>query len=96
VIDPETARALTEQGKSLPASGVRKVLGRFEAGSFVTVADGDGRALARGVSNVSSSELSRIRGMTSADAARALGYPKSLAIVDRESLVLTKELHHDA
>ena len=96
VIDPAAVRALTEQRKSLPACGVRRVSGRFDAGSFVTVADGAGRALARGVSNFSSSELSRIRGMKSADAARALGRPYARAIIHRDSLVLTRELHHAA
>lgn len=96
VVDAGAVGALTEQRKGLPASGVRRVSGRFEAGSFVTVADGDGRALARGVSNVSSSELSRILGMKSADAARALGHLKARAVIDRDSLVLTKELHHGA
>ncbi|MBI2494982.1 MAG: glutamate 5-kinase, partial [Candidatus Omnitrophica bacterium] len=56
-VDEGAALALIERGKSLLASGIRDVVGRFEAGAFVAVRDASGTELARGVSNFSSSEL---------------------------------------
>jgi glutamate 5-kinase len=92
VVDEGAAEALLEKGKSLLASGVREVRGRFETGAFVAVTDGTGAELARGVSNFSSSELSRVRGMRSADVARTLGHPRAQTVIHRDHLVLTREL----
>jgi len=94
-VDDGAARALTEQGKSLLASGVRDVTGRFEAGAFVTVTDAAGTEVARGVCNFSSSELLRVRGMSSAEAARVLGHAKAQEVIHRDRLVLARELHHE-
>ncbi len=94
IVDDGAARALTEQGKSLLASGVREVKGRFESGAFVAVTDAAGAELARGISNFSSSELLRVRGLRSDEAARALGHATPREVVHRDYLVLTRELHH--
>jgi glutamate 5-kinase len=51
VVDSGAAEALIERGKSLLASGLRVVKGRFEAGACVVVEDERGRQVARGVSN---------------------------------------------
>lgn len=75
VVDAGAAGTLLEQGKGLLASGVQEVRGRFEAGAFVTLKDGAGHELARGVCNVSSSELSRVRGI----------------VIHRDDLVLARD-----
>ena len=93
-VDAGAARALIEEGHSLLASGIVGVRGRFEAGAFVTVEDAAGTELARGVCNFSSSELARIKGMKSADAARLLGEPRGREVIHRDRLVLAKELRH--
>lgn len=92
VVDRGAAQALTEAGKSLLAKGVMEIRGRFDAGAFVAVTDPDGAELARGVCNFSSSELSRVRGLSSADAARALGHARPREVIHRDHLVLTREL----
>jgi glutamate 5-kinase len=92
VVDAGAARALTESGKSLLAKGVVEIRGRFEAGTFVAVADPAGTELARGVCNFSSSELSRIRGLSSAEAARTLGQGRPSEVIHRNHLVLAREL----
>ena len=93
VVDAGAARALAEQGKSLLASGVRSVRGRFDAGAFVALADEAGEEFARGVANFSSVDLLRIRGLRSAEAARALGQGRAREVIHRDHLVLAKELH---
>lgn len=93
-VDAGAASAILSGGKSLLASGVTGVSGRFETGAFVTLVDGAGQELARGVSSLSSSELTRVRGMKTAAAAEALGRPAFGEVVHRDNLVLTHELHH--
>ena len=93
IVDAGAAEAVLEQGKSLLASGVREVRGSFEAGAFVALTDETGTELARGLCNFSSSELSRIRGMKSAEAARALGQARAREAIHRDHLVLARELH---
>ena len=68
-----------------------EIRGRFEAGAFVAVANPDGTELARGLSQFSSSELSRIRGLGSAEAARTLGQTRSREVIHRNHLVLARE-----
>lgn len=91
VIDEGAAAALVEQGKSLLASGVREVQGRFEAGAFVAIRNSDGTELARGMSNFSSAELSRVRGMRSTELAKTLGQARAREVVHRDHLVLARE-----
>ena len=95
VVDAGAAAALTERGKSLLATGVLEVRGRFEAGAFVAVTDRAGMELARGVCAFSSSDLHRIRGMSSTEAARALGQARAREVIHRDHLVLSRELGSD-
>ena len=94
LVDAGAAAALSAQGKSLLASGVRDVGGRFEAGAFVAVVDEAGRELARGACQYASSDLLRIRGLRSAEAAKRLGIDRAPEVIHKNHLVLTQELHH--
>jgi glutamate 5-kinase len=91
-VDAGAARALSERGMSLLPSGVQDVRGRFEAGEFVAVIDLEGHEVARGVSNFSATDLLRIRGMKSAEAARMLGARRAREVIHRDQLVLAREL----
>ena len=91
VVDAGAAEALLEKGKSLLASGVQNVQGEFGAGEFVTLTDGAGHELARGVCNFSSSELARVRGMKSAEIAKVLGRTRVPEVVHRDDLVLARD-----
>ncbi|MBI2104721.1 MAG: glutamate 5-kinase [Candidatus Omnitrophica bacterium] len=93
VVDAGAAEAVLEKGKSLLASGVQDVQGEFAAGAFVTLTDGAGHELARGVCNFSSSELARVRGMKSAEIARLLGRARVPEVIHRDDLVLARDLH---
>jgi glutamate 5-kinase len=95
VIDPGAARAVLEQGKSLLATGVREIRGRFSPGAFVAVLNDAGEEVARGICALSSSELARVRGLRSAEAARVLGQPKMPEVIHRDDLVLARDLHAD-
>ena len=72
-IDAGAAKALKE-GKSLLAVGIREVAGEFERGETLAIKDASGRALARGITNYSSAELTLIKGRKSEEIEAVLGY----------------------
>jgi glutamate 5-kinase len=94
VVDAGAAAALTTGGKSLLASGIVLVAGRFDAGACVAILDEKGGALARGIVHFSSRELDRVKGLRSAEAARALGIARMEEAVHRDQMVLTHEIEH--
>jgi len=88
VVDDGAREALCLRGTSLLPAGVVRVEGRFSAGDPVAIADTTGKQLARGLADVSSSDLERIKGMRS-DAVAALD--PALAgreVVHRDRLVI--------
>ena len=71
LVDPGAARALREGGTSLLPVGIVDVLGDFDAGDAVVVAERDGdeeppRPIGKGICNYSAIELRRIKGMHTA------------------------------
>jgi len=92
VVDAGASDALVLRGKSLLASGVREVRGRFHAGDAIAIVEARQGELARGLSNFSSSDLQRIKGLKSGELAAALGRRAPGEVVHRNNLVLTQEL----
>jgi glutamate 5-kinase len=72
LVDQGAARALRDGGTSLLPVGVVEVLGSFEAGDAVDIAEPavaggpPARPLAKGISNYSAAELRRVQGLKSA------------------------------
>jgi glutamate 5-kinase len=87
-IDDGAAKALTTRGKSLLASGITEVTGRFDRGDVLMVRDTNGRELARGLSNYTADELALIKGKRSAQFEKLLGRPAYSAVVHRDNLVV--------
>ena len=73
LIDAGAVRAVREGSASLLPVGVVEVLGDFDAGDAVEIAEGPiddgerGRTLAKGICNYSARELRQVRGLKSAD-----------------------------
>jgi glutamate 5-kinase len=90
IVDQGAERALREQGTSLLPVGVVEVEGEFGAGDAVEVASAsDGRrAVGKGISNYSSAELRRVKGLKS-DAVRRVLPRASEEAVHRDYFVLT-------
>lgn len=86
-IDHGADQALA-QGKSLLVVGVSRVDGEFDRGDTVTVHNGDGRALARGIANYGAAELKRIAGRRSGDIDSILGYDFGAEFIHRDDLVM--------
>lgn len=87
-IDPGAVAALVDKGKSLLATGVVDLTGRFERGDVVMVRDPNGREIARGLSNYSADELRLIAGKRSNQVASILGRPAYKSVVHRDNLVM--------
>jgi len=75
-------------GRSLLAVGVKGVDGEFERGAAVACRAPDGRQVARGLINYSSSETRRIAGYATGEIESLLGYLDEEELIHRDNLVL--------
>lgn len=82
------AREALWKNKSLLASGIMAVDGKFTAGDVVSIADNDGIEFARGLTNYSSEEVSKIMGHSSSSFKDILGYKGRDEIVHKDNLVI--------
>ncbi len=87
-VDAGAAKALTENGKSLLASGVTDVSGRFAKGANVAIIGPDGRQIARGLTNYSAGQIGKIKGLKSGQIAKALGDKPYDEVVHRNNMTL--------
>ncbi|MFA4943386.1 MAG: glutamate 5-kinase [Lentisphaeria bacterium] len=89
VVDAGAARALLQGGKSLLPKGVGEVRGNFKRGDTLRVLDGEGREIARGISNYDSADAARIVGHATAELPAILGPVVYDELIHRDHLVLT-------
>jgi glutamate 5-kinase len=88
VVDDGAARALAA-GRSLLSAGVVAVEGEFERGDSVSVVNGKGKEVARGLVAYSRGEVARIAGRQSGEIVDVLGYRGRDEMIHRDDLVLT-------
>ncbi len=88
-VDDGARRAICEQGRSLLAIGIAQVSGTFFKGDVVSLRDGQGRELARGLTNYSAEEIARIKGLKSDAIAETLGHRPYDEVIHRDNLVVT-------
>ncbi|MDA8413050.1 MAG: glutamate 5-kinase [Desulfobacteraceae bacterium] len=88
IVDDGARNVLLKKGKSLLPSGVVGVEGRFERGACVRICDMEGREIARGLSDYSSGEISRLAGHKSSDIEALLGYRYADVVIHRDNLVV--------
>jgi glutamate 5-kinase len=86
VVDAGAARVLRESGSSLLPVGIADVIGSFDAGDAVDVAAEDG-PIGKGISEYSSRELARVKGMKS-DAVRDVLPHAADEVIHRDRFVL--------
>jgi len=87
-LDAGAAKALQRDGKSLLPIGVVEVTGDFERGEAVACVDAEGREIARGLINYSSSDARRIVRKPSAEIEAILGFVEEPELIHRDNLVL--------
>ena len=85
-IDQGAAKALND-GKSLLAAGIIKIVGIFEKGENVLVVDENNKNLARGLSSFTSSEINKIKGKHSKEIEKILGYLSKSEIIHKDDMV---------
>ena len=89
VVDRGAERAILKQGRSLLPAGVTGIRGAFAMGSVISILDEDGSEIARGLSNFSSEELEKIRGMNTNRIHEVLGVEEHFdEVVHRDNLVV--------
>ena len=91
-MDDGARRALVEQNKSLLPAGIVKVEGDFDRGDVVAIQGSDGKIIARGLSNYSASDMSRIRGKKSQQIREMLAEAAYDEAVHRDNLVVDRIL----
>jgi glutamate 5-kinase len=89
VVDAGARQAVQKQGRSLLAIGVVEVTGHFGKGDVVALCEADGAEFARGLSNYSAADASRILGLRTEQIAEVLGSVPYEEVIHRDNLVLT-------
>ena len=87
-LDSGASDAIVRCGRSLLSIGVRRVKGTFGKGDVITLVDSTGKAIARGLTNYTSDELQRIRGLSSREIIEVLGHVPYEEVVHRDNLLV--------
>ncbi len=88
-LDAGARAAVEKKGKSLLAIGVVQAAGSFKKGDVVALQDASGVEFARGLTNYSSDDLQRIKGLKSEQIAAALGHCPYEEVIHRDNMALT-------
>lgn len=88
IIDNGAANALIEEGSSLLPVGIVSTVGEFGKGALVACINED-QEIARGFTNFSSFEVSKLFGLKSSEISKTLGYTSSEEVIHRDNLVLS-------
>ena len=88
-IDAGAEKAVLQRGKSLLATGVTQITGRFQRGDVLMVRTETGREMARGLTNYSAEELRLIMGKRSNQFQKLLGNAAYDEVIHRDNLVVT-------
>ncbi len=88
ILDDGAALAVRKKGKSLLPAGIIDADGVFESGSIVSLVDGNGQEIARGLTNYGLKDVLLIRGKKSGEIGKVLGRPAHADVVHRDNLQL--------
>lgn len=88
VLDTGAIKALTVTLKSLLPSGIASIEGNFQTGDAVYCVDGNGKRIAKGLTNYSSDELLKIIGKKTSEIEKLLGYKYSDEAIHRDNIVI--------
>lgn len=88
VVDDGAREALIVKHKSLLSAGIVESRGNFNAGDILGICDEHGREIARGITNYSSVEIKKIRGVKTKDIESILGYKDHDEVIHRDNLII--------
>ena len=86
-VDKGASHALNN-GKSLLAAGVTKIIGSFDKGENVLIVDQSEKQLARGLASFNSYEIGKIKGKQSKDIEKILGYLSKSEVIHKDDIVM--------
>ncbi len=86
IIDDGAIAAL-KKGKSLLATGIKKVTGKFYKGDHVKILDKNNKEYARGLSSFTSDEIRKIQGQHSNKIKDLLGYVSKSEVIHKDDMV---------
>lgn len=87
-VDAGAVAVLRQRGSSLLAVGVIAVEGDFKRGDLISCVGSDGCEVARGLINYSADETTAIKGSSTSEIMRRLGYREEDELIHRDNLVL--------
>lgn len=88
ILDSGAAQAIKKSGVSLLPIGVISVKGSFDRGELVVCVNEEGKELARGLVNYSSTDIDKIKQNKSSEIERLIGFVGESEIIHRDNLVL--------
>lgn len=87
-LDDGARKAVEQDGRSLLPVGVLSVAGTFGKGEVVSLCNRDGIEFARGLTNYSSADADRIRGLATDQIQRAVGKVPYVEMIHRDNLAV--------
>src|SRR5262245_4671688 len=87
-LDDGARKAVERDGRSLLPVGVVAIAGTFGKGDVVSLCDREGIEFARGLTNYSSADAERIRGLATEQILRAIGKLPYVELVHRDNLAV--------
>jgi glutamate 5-kinase len=90
-VDEGAGKAILEKGRSLLAAGIVNTQGDFQKGDVVALCNSEGKVIARGLTNYSSSEVERIKGLRSDKIAQVLGSRPYEEVIHRDNLAIVQK-----
>ncbi len=90
IVDPGAAKAVAQGRRSLLPSGVLDTDGKFIDGDVVDVVTEKGELVARGLTNYSSEEIDRIKGLRTDRIEKELGHKDYDEVIHRDNLVVVE------
>jgi glutamate 5-kinase len=94
-VDEGAAVALKKGLKSLLAAGIMELSGRFQRGDIVGIYDPEDRYLGCGLTNYSSKDINRIKGLHSRNIRGKLGYEFGTEVLHRNNMALINKQERD-
>jgi len=87
-LDEGACIAVRKNGKSLLPSGILRIEGEFSVGDSLLCLNENGKQIAVGLSNFSSKELAKIKGLRTDKIEQVLGYKDADEVLHRNNLVV--------
>ncbi|MFH0772233.1 MAG: glutamate 5-kinase [Candidatus Omnitrophota bacterium] len=88
MVDSGATQALSAGDKSLLPSGIIGAEGEFDAGDIILIKEARKKVFARGLTNYSSREIEKIKGLKSKEIQTKLGYKYYDEVIHKDNLVI--------